>query len=269
MDRTDLGDRMKSYERRYAGVRALPGLPVCARIDGKRFSRFTHGLARPYDERLSRLMVEVTTQLVRDTSACIGYTQSDEITLVLWAKSERSSIYCDGRIQKLTSILASMASVHFNRLLGDYIPEKAGQLAFFDCRVWELPSRAEAVNVLVWREMDASKNSISMAARSVYSHKALDQKNGNEMQEMLWQKGINWNDYPAFFKRGTYVRRRRVERSFSAEELERLPPQHEARRNPDLSVERTVVEAVELPRITQIVNREAMVFDGAEPIVAN
>ena len=269
MDRTDIGDRMKSYERRYAGVRSLPGLPVCARIDGKCFSRFTQGLARPYDERMSRLMVEVTRRLVHETSACIGYTQSDEITLVFWARSERSSIYCDGRIQKLTSILASMASAYFNQLLGDYIPEKRGELALFDCRVWELPSRSEAVNVLVWREMDASKNSISMAARSVYSHRELEGKRGSEMQEMLWQKGINWNDYPAFFKRGTYLQRRIVERVFTAAELEQLPPQHQARRQPGLRVERSLVEALELPRITQVSNREAMVFEGEAPVTMN
>jgi hypothetical protein len=59
-DKTALGDRMKLYGRIEAGRRCLPLLPICARIDGKRFSRFTQGLERPYDQRLSRLMVDVT-----------------------------------------------------------------------------------------------------------------------------------------------------------------------------------------------------------------
>lgn len=83
---------------------------------------------------------------------------------------------------------------------------------------------------------------------------------------MLFQRGVNFNDYPASFKRGTYVQRRTEYARFSAEELDRLPPKHEARRNPDLVVERRVVRALEMPIITKVLNREAVMFDGAEPV---
>jgi hypothetical protein len=84
-DKTSLGDRMKWYEKRYSHV-VMPMIPVMARIDGRSFSKFTAGLARPYDERMSRLMIDTTKFLVEQTNARCGYTQSDEITLVWLAE---------------------------------------------------------------------------------------------------------------------------------------------------------------------------------------
>lgn len=117
-----------------------------------------------------------------------------------------------------------------------------------------MPTREEAANTFLWRERDATKNSISMAARTMYSHGELQDR---EMQELLFQKGINWNDYPPIFKRGTFVLRRRVERPFTAVELGALPPRHEARSNPALVVERVEVRAVELPPLGRVTNRAA------------
>jgi tRNA(His) guanylyltransferase len=265
-DKTALGDRMKLYERIEAGRRFLPLLPICARIDGKRFSRFTHGLARPYDPRLSHLMVDVTRFLVEESQARVGYTQSDEISLLYYSDSPLVQVFLDGRVQKMTSILASLATARFNALLPERLPEKAGQMALFDCRVWSVPSRAEAANVFLWREQDATKNSISMAARCHYSHDALHGKNGAEMQEMLFRKGVNWNDYPAFFKRGSYVQRRVVQRPFLAEELAVLPPQHEARRNPELVIERSETRVLDIPPLARIRNRVEVLFNGVEPM---
>ena len=121
-DKTALGDRMKMYEHREVGRRAMPRLPICVRIDGKTFSRFTRNLARPYDERLSELMVHTAEVLVEKTGARIGYTQSDEISLILYSDSPNSQVYLDGRIMKLTSILASIATAAFNARLGELIP---------------------------------------------------------------------------------------------------------------------------------------------------
>ncbi|HHO52929.1 MAG TPA: hypothetical protein ENK18_19150, partial [Deltaproteobacteria bacterium] len=268
MDRSDLGDRMKGYEGREAGRRLMPRLPICVRIDGKRFSRFTKGLHRPYDTRLSELMVATTTHLVKQSNATIGYTQSDEISLILYQTGPRGEVMFDRRIQKLTSVLASMTTAYFNHHLADHIPEKAGQLALFDCRVWAVPDREEATNTLLWRELDATKNSISMAARAHYSHKQLMNRSGSEMLEMLFARGIDWNDFPAFFKRGTYVQRRRELRRFEAEELARLPPQHQAHSDPELMVERWIIQRLELPPLRRLSNRVAVVFDGAEPEAA-
>lgn len=265
----ELGDRMKEYESAEAGRRLMDRLPVCARIDGKNFSRFTRELARPYDVRLSRLMVETTMHLVEETGALTGYSQSDEISLLWFAAGEPpGQIFLDRKIQKLTSILASMATAKFMSGLAAAIPEKAGAMAMFDARVWAVPSKDEAANAFLWRERDASKNSVSMAARTKYSHAELQDKSSSQMQELLFQKGINWNDYPAFFKRGTFVQRRTVKRAFSAAELELLPEKHEARKNPGLEIDRTEVREIEMPSFGKVINRVGVLFDGEEPRTA-
>jgi tRNA(His) guanylyltransferase len=208
----DLADRMKRYEEIGAGQRLIPNLPVCVRLDGKAFHSWTRGLRRPYDERLHTLFDETTKFLADASDAVIGYTQSDEITLILYNDGQPDSqVFFDGRVSKLTSVLASMATAKFNALVPSILPEKQGQLAFFDCRVWTVPTEQEAVNCLLWRELDATRNGIQMAAQALYSHKQLHQKNTSEMQEMLWQKGINWQDYPARFKRGGYFQRRVID----------------------------------------------------------
>ncbi len=265
----DLGDRLKGdYETPEAGRRVMPRLPVVARLDGKNFSTFTRGLARPYDKRLSDLMVAVTTILVRDTAATCGYTQSDEITLGWYSTDPKSQIYFDGKIQKIVSVLAATASVLFNHMLPVYLPEKvtAAPGPVFDCRVWGVPTLDEGANAFLWREQDATKNAISMAARHYYSHKELHEKTGSEMQELLFAKGVNFNDYPAFFKRGTYVRRRQVTRKLTPEELTDLPPLHHARANPDLEFTRTVVDRLTLPPLTQVMNRAGVLFLGEDPL---
>jgi tRNA(His) 5'-end guanylyltransferase len=265
-----LGDRMKLYEGLTTPHRLLPMLPVVARIDGRSFHTFTKGLQRPYDPGLSRLMVETTRYLVEETNARIGYTQSDEINLVLYSDDHESKIYFDGRLQKLVSQLAAQATAAFNFLLPTHLPEKAAQrglhnLPSFDARVFVVPSLTEAANAILWRELDASKNSVSMAARAYYSHGELLGKNSSEMQEMLFQKGVNWDSYPAFFKRGTYIRRRAVRRKFSVEELAALPPLHNAHKNPDLEIERSEIAEIELPPLNRVTNREQVLFFGADP----
>jgi tRNA(His) 5'-end guanylyltransferase len=159
-----------------------------------------------------------------------------------------------------------MATCFFNRLLPQALPEKADKFAFFDCRVWSVPTLVEAANVFVWRELDATKNAISMAAQHYFSHKQLQGKHGNEMQEMLFSNhGVNFNDYPSFFKRGSYLRRVKRLVKFTAEEIDKLPPKHEARFDSNLHVERHVVERVELPPIPKIVNKVDVLFNGADP----
>lgn len=276
-----LGDRMKMYEGVEAQRRFMPLTPVVARLDGRGFSRFTHGFRRPYDKRMSDLMIATTRHLVEESGALMGYTQSDEITLVWLQPHLQSEIFFAGRIQKMCSSLAAMATVYFNRHKNETFavtlsmqslietltdpPHVAGAMPTFDCRVWSVPTKEEAVNCFLWRENDATKNSISMAAQSMYSHKELQGKTGPEMQEMLWQKGKNWNDYPTFFKRGTYLQRRKTKRKFTLAELDALPPAHAARLNPDLEVERSDVVKVEMPPLAQVVNRVDVIFSGAKP----
>lgn len=263
----ELGDRMKLYEMAEAGRKCMPLLPIVARIDGRSFSRFTQGLERPFDRRLSGLMIDTVKFLVRETNAACGYTQSDEITLAWYASSFDSQILFDGRISKLVSVLASLTTVYFNHELPHRLPpEYADRLPHFDARVWNLPSLEEAANAFLWRELDATKNSISMAARAHFSHKQLDSKNGAEMRAMLLDKGVRWDDYPEFFKRGTYVQRRKTLRRFTTEELDKLPPMHAARKDPELMVERTDYVALELPPLGRVKNRVAVLFEGAAPV---
>jgi tRNA(His) guanylyltransferase len=264
----DFGDRMKAYEMAEAGRKFMPLLPIMCRLDGRSFSNFTKGFKRPYDIGMSNLMVDTVKYLVEETNANCGYTQSDEITLTWYAKDYKSEIFFGGRISKMNSVLSSMCSVYFNRHMANYnLPEKAlKKMPVFDCRVWQVPNIIEGTNSFLWREQDATKNSISMAARHYYSHANLHNKNSSEMQDMLMDKGVNWNDYPSFFKRGSYIQRKKsVARSFTAEEIEKLPPKHEARFNPNMVVERTDIVVLNLPPLSKVQNRDRVIYFGEEP----
>lgn len=268
-NKDDFGDRMKLYEGIEAGRKLMPLLPIVARIDGKTFSTFCKGLERPYDERLSQLMQATTVFLMEKTGALVGYTQSDEISLLWYADDYKSQTFLNGRVTKLVSVLAGWASAYFTRHLPSYIPEKGHVVPCFDARVWNVPNREEAANCFLWREKDATKNSISMAARAHFSHKSLMNMSGKEMQERLFQEaGINWNGYPAFFKRGSFYIRRTDERPFTAEEIERLPAKHEARRNPDLVITRQRIVNPDMPPFTKVTNRVEVLFEGANPETA-
>lgn len=235
-------------------------------LDGKCFHNFCRDLPRPYDERLSKIMVLVLKYLMDESGAVYGYTQSDEISLILYADDYKSQMYFDGKIQKITSVLASCCVYHFNELKRTMLTDKDGAMALFDCRVWNVPDLIEAANYILWREQDAVRNSISMAAQSVFSHTELHGASCNRMQDMLHDKGINWNDYPPFFKRGTHVRRIRKMTKFSTEEIEKLPDKHESRKNPDLEIERSVLEDVGIPKFSSISNKVGFMFNGEEPI---
>ena len=163
-----------------------------------------------------------------------------------------------GRFQKLSSILAATASAYFTRLADTRIPEKINELPTFDCRVWQVPNRQEAANTFYWRELDATKNAISMAAHAHFPHKSLHGINGSEKQEMLWsKKGINFNDYPVFFKRGVYAKRVAVRRALDAETLEKIP---EDRRPVDGMVTRTEIQEMDWPACNRIANYMALIY---------
>ena len=261
-----LGDRMKEFEMQFAGVRAMKGIPLVARLDGRSFHTFTRGLERPFDQRLSECMIETTKFLVDETHAKIGYTQSDEISLVWYYPADEAAEYMfDGRIQKLTSILAALASVKFAKMIAEKIPEKVTQVPVFDCRVWQVPTLQIAADAFLWRELDATKNSISMAAHAYFPHKSLQGMNGSEKQERLWaEKGINWNDYPAFFKRGTYVQRKTFERALTEEERNRIPEKH--RPDAGKTFTRSSVIELEMPPAKRCANYVDVIFNNDDPI---
>jgi len=273
MGKDNFGDRLKDYESLETSRRFIPLLPIYARIDGRSFSRFTQGFERPYDKSISRAMVETTKFLVEETHAIIGYTQSDEISLLWHQDSYDSEMFFNGKKQKLVSVLAGMASAKFMQHCliesdNKELSKKAwATIPAFDARVFQLPNKVEAANAFLWREKDATKNAISMAARSFYSAKELHGKSSSEMQEMIFQKGQNFNDYPAFFKRGTFVRRITEERYLTEKELERIPEQHRPQKNE--VVTRSKIVELEYPNFSKVINRTEVIFDGVEPITGD
>lgn len=227
-NKDSLGDRMKNYEnvtRNYLTRR----LPVIIRIDGKAFHSFTRGLKKPFDDILVKSMQDTMRYLCENIQGCVlGYTQSDEITLVLVDYQDRDSCaWFDNNIQKMASVSASMATMAFNRCfryraecwITDYydawnVTDEDGKYsetlykaiekgAMFDSRVFTIP-KEEVVNCLIWRQQDATRNSIQSVGQANFSHKQLQNKNCNDIQDMLMlEKGINWNDYPTTLKRGS------------------------------------------------------------------
>lgn len=262
---TSLTDRMLFYESQETNRRFLSMLPVIARMDGRCFHSLTKRMKRPFDREFRGLMQAVTVSLVKETGARTGYTQSDEITLIFYSDNYDSQIFFGGKVFKMTSMLAAMTSVYFNQAFTVFFPTRDEPDALFDCRVWQVPTQQEATNVLVWREQDAIRNSIQSVAQAHFSHKQLNGVDCPGMLTMLAEKGITWDDYPDMFKRGVYVQRSVETRRFTTDEIENLPPKHEARTNPDLEVERSIVCGIDMPPILEVENRVGVVFHGERP----
>jgi len=214
----ELGERMKSnYEHRtryYLPRRTY----TIVRLDGKAFHTFTKNLKRPYDLEFMRTMDETAIALCKEVQgAKMAFVQSDEITLVLTDfESQQTDAYFDGNIQKIASITASIATAAFNKvhLIAsglDGMDISQIKMAHFDSRVFSISDIEEVVNNFIWRQQDATRNSIQMAAQSMFSHKELNLKNMSECQEMMFQKGTNWNDYPVGFKRGRIILKEKEE----------------------------------------------------------
>jgi len=258
-----LGDRMKQYE---CTAKFLPRLPIIVRLDGRSFSRLTKGLNRPFDRAFHACMIETTEYLIEQTGAILGYTQSDEITLCLYYEDYKSQQFFDGKVQKLVSTLSALATVKFNQVLGELLPEKAEKLPTFDCRCFVVPTKDEACNAFLWRELDATKNAISMVAHHHFGHHKLQNKTGNQKQEMLWkEKGINFNDLPAWQKRGTFMRRVLVVEPISPEILAKIP---EDKRPENGEVRRGKVMRLEVPQFSKVTNRVGFVFEKEDPQTA-
>ena len=223
----DLGMRMKSYYEAIPKTRLMRRVPVAIRLDGKAFHTFTRGFEKPFDEVLGRSMRATMKYLCENIQGCVlGFQQSDEITLILIDyKKLTSSAWFDYEVQKMCSIAASMATMAFNRAFKEEvniwfgeqtvpIPEKTAQLynlymekiekgAMFDARVFNIP-KEEVANLIYWRQLDATRNSIQMVGQANFSHSELQNKSCNVIQDMLFQeRDINWNDFPTHLKRGS------------------------------------------------------------------
>jgi tRNA(His) guanylyltransferase len=250
---SSLGDRMKMYEGAETSRHFLPTMPIVARVDGRAFHTFTNGLIRPYDERFKECMVRTAEALLVETGAVVAYRQSDEITIVWPGVDDPTRAWFGGRAQKMCSMIASIATVEFNNAVRECLPAQyAKKKPMFDARVWQVPTMREASNVLIWREHDAIKNSIMALATECVGHNRVLGKHTKEQLELIKSAGKNWDTFPDWARRGTYLRRVSVERKFTADELESLPPQHTARTNPDLVFTRNVVKELEIPYLATL-----------------
>lgn len=226
--RDDLGTRMKTFYEEIPKTKLMRRCPVAIRIDGKAFHTFTRGFNKPFDEVLIEAMQETMRYLCENIQGCVlGYTQSDEITLILVDyKKLNSAAWFDYEVQKMCSIAASMATMAFNRFFMYEYEEFNRWIhkgsptdedkrlnviyynamckgAMFDARCFNIP-KEEVTNLIYWRQLDASRNSIQMVSQANFSHKELQNKSCNQIQDMLMeQKGINWNDFPIYQKRGS------------------------------------------------------------------
>lgn len=262
-----LGDRMKRYESAETERRFMSLLPIYARIDGRSFSKFTRGLDRPYDARMSQCMIETTRFLVQHTNATVGYTQSDEISLVWRNDNILSEMLFDGKIFKFTSLLSALATVAFNKEVGIRLPDRTDRIPTFDARVFQVPNLTEAMNAVLWRVNDAVKNSISMAASAHYSHSQLMNINSIGKHDLLYAKGINWNDYPQFFKEGTFLKRVKKTVQLNVNELPLLIKSEALQHMIDNGVTRTFTEEMNWPPFKYIINKVDVLFSDANPIL--
>lgn len=218
----DLGKRMKEFYEQVPKTRLVRKMPVAIRIDGKAFHTFTRGFQKPFDKVLMTSMQETMKYLCENIQGCVfGYSQSDEITLILVDyKKLTSAAWFDYEVQKMCSIAASMATMAFNRYFSDRVkdyedsrPNTLRYLsaywnslekgAMFDARCFNIP-KEEVANLIYWRQLDATRNSIQMVGQANFSHKELQGKSCNMIQDMLLtQRNINWNDFLVDCKRGS------------------------------------------------------------------
>lgn len=234
MDTSALAKRMKKYEAVPKNT-LMRRTPVIIRVDGRAFHTFTKGFQKPFDDVLIRVMQDTMKYLCENIQGCVfGYTQSDEITLILIDyKKLNSEAWFDYEVQKMCSIVTSMDTMAFNRFfmyeyeefnrwiyegsptdedkrLSDVYYNAMCKGAMFDARAFNLP-KEEVTNNIYWRQLDASRNSIQMVGQANFSHRELLNKTCDQIQDMLMtQRGINWNDMGTSYKRGSCcVRNRR------------------------------------------------------------
>ena len=228
-----LGVRMKEKYEMRARSYLTPGIPVAIRIDGKAFHTFTKGFKKPFDRVLMTSMQKTMQYLCQNIQGCVfGYTQSDEITLILIDyQTIDTDCWFGYQVQKVCSIAASMATMAFNRFFANEVANEimewrcgftpqsceiqekekmyqerlksaTNKGAMFDARCFNIP-KEEVANLIYWRQLDATRNSIQMVAQANFSHKELQGQTCNMLQDKLFlEKGINWNNYPADCKRG-------------------------------------------------------------------
>lgn len=227
MDTSDLAKRIKDYEMRDRYF-LQKRIPVAIRVDMRAGHTFTRGFERPFDDIFMKSMQETAKYMCENMgNAKFAYVQSDEITLILVDyQTLTTEAWFDYRVEKLCSISASMATMAFNKFFYENVFQYNGMAsmdmsnkeypykeiyakaiekgAMFDARCFNIP-KEEVTNLIYWRQLDASRNSVQMVGQAYFSQKELQDKSCNDIKDMLMTKGVNWNDLPTYQKRGTCV----------------------------------------------------------------
>lgn len=266
-DKVDqLGNRIKDFYENRNRTYLTRRTPVIIRVDGKAFHTLTKSMERPFDEQFIKMMQDTAIYMAENIQSCkAAYVQSDEISLLLTDYDKLTTdAWFDYNVQKITSISASLATTKFNQLrilnLSQLLhfdirtskktfgiePEELEELklATFDSRCFNIP-KEEVANYFIWRQQDAVRNSISMLAQSLYSPKELHGVNTNQMQELCFQKGHNWNDLDFSKKRGSFIVKNTYVNSVLYDKID-LSDLKELKSNKD-NVIRTKWEVVETP----------------------
>ncbi|MFP3986922.1 tRNA(His) guanylyltransferase Thg1 family protein [Streptomyces sp. E11-3] len=207
MNEPTLGDRMKRHEAAYRTFLPRRTYTVI-RVDGRSFHSYLRRADKPFDQAFMADMNTVADALCAEiTGARFAYTQSDEISVLITDfATEQTEPWFGGVIAKQLSLSAALATAVLNE-------RRPGKRALFDSRVFTLSDPIEVANYFLWRQRDAVRNSISMAAQAHFSHRRLHGVNSGGMQELLWSEaGVNWNDYPDGCKRGRATVRHTGER---------------------------------------------------------
>ena len=237
MDNSEIGNRMKAYES-VSQTGLMKRTPVVVRVDGKAFHTLTKGFKKPFDDVLIDAMQDTMWYLCRNIQGCVlGYVQSDEISLLLIDyKNINTSAFFDYRVQKICSVVASMATMAFNTaylkrvanwsrahpeaIKSDCDPDlrelymtyvKQINRGMFDARCFNLP-KEEVTNYFYWRQLDASRNSVLSVGYANFTQGELANLNCNQVKDKLInEKGINWNELMTIYKRGCCCVRREVD----------------------------------------------------------
>jgi tRNA(His) guanylyltransferase len=197
----ELDERMKNYEKRYE---LSINLPVIIRLDGRAFHTFTRGMEKPFDNVFIDMMNTIGLKLCKEIQNCrLAFLQSDEISFLVYNNIE-SMTWFGNEIQKMCSISASLAAAIGTKYIFENIPNKIGSNISFDSRAFIIPPK-DVVNYFLLRQQDWERNSIQMLARKYYSQKQMQNKNCEDMHDMLHEKGDNWNNLPTYLKRGRCI----------------------------------------------------------------
>lgn len=205
-----INDRMKMYESQETSRKfVFSGVPVIARLDGRGFSKFTKSMNRPFDLDFTKLMQNTAAYLLKECSAEIAYTQSDEITLVFYKNYVESDIFFAGKIQKMVSVLSSLATAYFvSQAISKFPQECAKKLPVFDCRLFQVPSKDEAVNCVLWRMQDAERNSVSMLGRAYFSHSEMTGVCRDDViYKLRTEKNVFWDELNPELKYGSFAKK--------------------------------------------------------------